>query len=316
MTSLRRLSSSLLLATGLLCLAACGNDSTGRVTVKLTDAPGDTFEKAVVTISKVYLKGSVDGEEGAEGKGEVVLRSEPITTDLLTLANDAADLVKDVEVPTGNYRELRFVITGGYVQVKEDGGSRIYSTSANYEGLPPGTQVDGELHMPSAASSGLKVKFANDADVSVTSDGGQKVILVDFDVSQSFGRAAGGSGRWVMGPVIKGADLEFSGNVEVTLRLGAGVQLPVIGDAQVQLSNFTAVLVNADGGREPMAFTAGANGVYVADFKFLLPGTYSVDLVGPAGVSFTSEPGHPTTATVGSGAEASVAFTLTAASEL
>ena len=315
MPSLRRLTSSLLLATGLLCLAACG-DSTSRVSVKLTDAPGDTFEKAVVTISKVYLKGSVEGDAGAEGKGEVVLRSEPITTNLLTLANDAADLVKDVEVPTGTYRELRFVITGGYVQVKEDGGSRVYATSANYEGLPPGTQVDGELQMPSAASSGLKVKFDKDADVSVTSDEGQKVILVDFDVSQSFGRAAGGSGRWVMGPVIKGADLEFSGNVEVTLRLGSGVALPVIGDAQVQLTSFSAVLVNADGGREPMAFTAGANGVYVADFKYLLPGTYSVDLVGPTGVSFTSDPGHPTTATVGSGAEASVAFTLTAASKL
>ena len=178
-----------------LALVACGGEQ--KVTIKLTDAPGDNFEKAVVTISRVYLKGHADG---AEGKGDVELRSSPVTTDLLTLANDATDLVKEASVPTGTYKELRFVITGAYIQVKEDDGTRrIYATSPDYAGLPGGAQVDGALQMPSAAASGLKVKFDQDADVSVTSEGDQQVILVDFDVAQSFGRQAGGSGRWVMG---------------------------------------------------------------------------------------------------------------------
>ncbi|MBU8896974.1 DUF4382 domain-containing protein [Corallococcus sp. M34] len=313
MPNLRHLASSLLLATSLLCLAACGDNSKARVTVKLTDAPGDTFEKAVVTISKVYLKGSAEGDSKGDAKGDVVLLSTPVTTNLLSLANDAADLVKDAEVPTGTYRELRFVITGGYVQVKQaSGGSRVYATSTTYEGLPAGTQVDGELQMPSAASSGLKVKFDKDADVTITSEDNQKVILVDFDVAQSFGHVAGNSDRWVMGPVIKGADLQFSGNVKATLSLGAGVTLPGVGDAQVQLGGFSAVLTNELGSQESLAFVAGTNGVYVADFKFLLPGTYQVDVVAPAGVSFTTQPAHPLTATVGSGAESSAAFTLTA----
>ncbi|MBJ6764152.1 DUF4382 domain-containing protein [Myxococcaceae bacterium JPH2] len=308
MTNLRHLASSLLLATSLLCIAACGDSSKARVTVKLTDAPGDSFEKAVVTISKVYLKGSTEGDS----KGDVVLLDSPVTTNLLTLANDAADLVKDAEVPTGTYREMRFVITGGYVQVKQSSGeSRVYATSANYEGLPAGTHVDGELQMPSAASSGLKVKFDKDADVTITSEDTQKVILVDFDVAQSFGHVAGNSDRWVMGPVIKGADLQFSGNVKATLRLGAGVTLPGVGDAQVQLSAFSAVLTNELGSKETLAFAAGTDGVYVADFKFLLPGSYQVDVVAPTGVSFATEPAHPLTATVGSGAESSAAFTLT-----
>lgn len=303
MTTLRSLLSSLLLAAGVLGLAACGDDSTARVTVKLTDAPGDNFEKAVVTITKVYLKGSED----------VVLLDEPVTVNLLTLANDAADLVKDAEVPQGTYRELRFVISGGYIQVNEDGQSRIYATSPNYAGLPEGTRADGELHMPSASSSGLKVKFDKDADVTITSEDTQKVILVDFDVAQSFGRAAGNSGRWVMGPVIKGADLQFSGNVKATLALGTGVELPG-GDTPLELSSFSAVLINADGSRETLPFSASTDGLFVADFKFLLPGTYQVDVVAPEGVSFTTAPSHPASATVGSGAEAAVNFTLTSVS--
>ncbi|WP_375760326.1 DUF4382 domain-containing protein [Corallococcus exercitus] len=304
MTTLRHLTSSLLLATGLLFLAACG-DGNSRVTLKLTDAPGDGIEKAVVTISKVYLKGSVDGDE--DGKGDVVLLSEPVTTDLLTLANDTADLVKDAEVPAGTYKELRFVITGGYIQVKQDGATRIFATSRDYAGLPEGAQVDGDLHMPSASSSGLKVKFDKDADVTITSDDEQKVILVDFDVAQSFGKEAGNSNRWVMRPIIKGADLQFSGNVEVSLEAGS-VSLPL---GPTQLGLFSAVLINADGSREPLAFTASTATRYVANFKFLLPGTYQVDLVGPEGVTFSTDITRPATATVGSGAEANVDFVLT-----
>ncbi|MCY1045656.1 DUF4382 domain-containing protein [Corallococcus sp. bb12-1] len=302
MPSLRQLTSSLLLATGLLFLAACGDDK-ARVTLKLTDAPGDSIEKAVVTISKVYLKGSVEGE----GKGDVVLLSEPVTTDLLTLANDTADLVTDAEVPAGTYKELRFVITGGYIQVKQDGQSRIFATSANYEGLPEGAQVDGDLHMPSASSSGLKVKFDKDADVTITSDDDQKVILVDFDVAQSFGKEAGNSGKWVMRPVIKGADMQFSGNVEVTLDLG-GLSLPQPGTPQ--LTDFSAVLINADGSRETMPFTLVTGTVAVADFKYLLPGTYQVDVVAPTGVSFTTDIARPAATSVSSGVESDVRFTL------
>ncbi|NRD45217.1 DUF4382 domain-containing protein [Corallococcus exiguus] len=306
MKTLRHLTSTLLMATGLLFLAACG-DGKSHVTLKLTDAPGDGIEKAVVTISKVYLKGSVEGEDGKGDKGDVVLLSEPVTTDLLTLANDTADLVTDAEVPAGTYKELRFVITGGYIQVKQDGVSRIFATSADYEGLPDGAQVDGDLQMPSASSSGLKVKFDKDADVTITSDDDQKVILVDFDVAQSFGKEAGNSGKWVMRPIIKGADMEFSGNVEVTLEAGS-VSLPM---GFPQLGSFAAVLINADGSRETLSFRASTATRYVADFKYLLPGTYQVDLVAPAGVSFTTDIARPATATVSSGAESDVHFVLT-----
>jgi Domain of unknown function (DUF4382) len=307
-----------LLSSALLALAlvACGGGEQ-KVTLKLTDAPGEGVEKAVVTISRITLKGHADandddsdglrGKDG-ESKGEIVLLDEPVTTDLLTLANDAVDLVKDARVPTGTYKELRFVITGAYLQVNEGGVSRIYASSRDYAGLPAGAQVDGSLQMPSLASSGLKVKFANDADVSITSEGDQQVILVDFDVAQSFGHAAA-SEKWVMHPVVKGADLAFSGNVKVTLTPASGVDAPAA-DALV------AVLVNADGSRESLGFSVGADGVYSADFKYLLPGSYSVGVelaqaAAQAGASFGTDPDHAVSTTVGSGAQSDVAFRLT-----
>ena len=58
---------------------------------------------------------------------------------------------------------------------------------------------------PSYAESGLKVVLNGDALEVV---GAQKVLLVDFDVEQSFGHQAGQSGQWVMHPVLTGGEIE------------------------------------------------------------------------------------------------------------
>jgi len=45
-------------------------------------------------------------------------------------------------------------------------------------------------------------------DGALTIVGPQKILLVDFDVEQSFGQLAGQSGRWVMHPVVTGGEIE------------------------------------------------------------------------------------------------------------
>jgi len=283
-------------------MVGCGGES--RVTIKLTDAPGD-FKRAVVTISEVELLG--EGENN-----RVALLNEPKTTDLITLANDTADLVKDATVPAGTYKELRFVITGAFIEVEEaDGSTKIYASSADYAGLPAGTQVAGELQLPSYGQSGLKVKIAQP----VTVEGEQKVILVDFDVAQSFGRQAGGAGRWVMSPVIKAADITFSGTVTVTLAAGEGVSLPNKDGQPLTLGDFKATLTNTGGSTETLPFTdANGDGIFEAQFVFLIPGDFSADVLAPQGVSFTTAPEHPAPVSVGNGKQVSVAFTLSSVS--
>lgn len=275
-----------LILTAAVLAAACGGSN--KVSVMLTDATGP-FQAAVVTITEIDLVGS---------GGVHVLSNTKVTTNLLTLANDAATLVSNAEVPEGNYSELRFVITGAYV----DTGSGIYASSPTYEGLPAGATVAGNLQMPSLATSGLKVDMAN-GSLDVNTD--SKVLLVDFDVAQSFGHAAGNSGNWVMHPVIKGADITVSGDVNVAVSLAAGVTLP----AGVTLANFSATLTNADNVTETLALSATGT----ATFKFLLPGTYSVGLTAPGAATITTSPAIPLSVTVGSGAAANASLTITGA---
>jgi hypothetical protein len=303
-TDMKRIS---ILASCLLSLAlgviGCGGENT--VTIKLTDAPGD-YRRAVVTISEVELLG--EGENN-----RVTLLNEARTTDLITLANDTADLVKDAVVPAGTYKELRFVITGAYIEVEQaDGSTKIFASSPDYAGLPAGAQVAGALQMPSYGASGLKVKLAEP----VTVEGEQKVILVDFDVAQSFGHTGGvGSERWIMSPVIKAADITFSGSVTVTLTKAEGVTLPTVNGRAITLGDFRATLTNTGNSTETLVFTdANGDGTFEAEFKFLIPGDFSAAIAGPQGVTFTTNPSSPTPVSLGSGRVVNVAFTLTSAS--
>ena len=203
-----------LAATALATAAACagdspptaaGGDGDGRVSILLTDAPGDVVA-AVVTIEQIYLTRGSDADEETpptEGSARHVLFDRRMTVDLLTLAGAVDTVVRDAAVPAGSYGGIRLVVSGGYLEVEnDDGTTSFYASSPDYEGLPEGVTADGELQKPSWASAGLKVQLPGGLTVS---DDDSEAVLVDFDVKQSFGRQAGKSGKWVMRPVIKGA---------------------------------------------------------------------------------------------------------------
>jgi len=277
-------------------VVGCGDSQgpgTALYSVKLKDAAGP-FTAAVVTISEVSLMGS---------GGKVVLSSTPTTVNLLTLQNGTLlDLVKDAEVPTGTYQEMRLVITGGYVQLSD---GTIFASSPTYAGLPQGATVTGNLQMPSFGQSGLKVTLPGSA-LAVT--GPQKIVVLDFNVEQSYGQDAGNSGQWVMHPVITGADIQTTGTVNVSLVLGNGVTLPVVGGHQVTLADFSATL----GGT-----TLALDGTGKATFQFVAPDTYPLSFSGPAGVTFTTDPvatvATPIQVTVPSGQAVSASATITSA---
>jgi hypothetical protein len=175
-------------------LAGCDGQSpsgTTSLSVRLKDAPGDV-QVAVVTISEVDLVGS---------GGVQVLSQAPTTVDLLTLAASATTLVQGVEVPSGTYSQLRFKIMGACIAVDDgNGGSAVYATTG-YDGTQCGTAEAQTLQEPSFAQSGLKVTMTGDA---LQLTGSEKILLVDFDVTQSFGHEANG---WVMHPVVTGGEL-------------------------------------------------------------------------------------------------------------
>ncbi len=279
-------------------LAACGGGgSTGTISLKLTDAPGD-FQAAVVTISRIEIVG--------EG-GATVLRDTPVTTNLLSLSNDVTDLVRSAVVPSGTYSQLRFVIAGAYVEVEQaGGGSAIYASSPTYEGLPAGATVAGGLKMPSFAESGLKVDLPG-GGLKVGTD--SRVLLVDFDVAQSFGHEAGDSGTWVMHPVVKAIELELSGTADVTMKLGPGVTLP----GTATLADFKAVLTNAGGSAKTLILSDRGGGTFGATFSYLIPGTYTLGFTAAGVTAFTTDPPMPATIVVASGQATVASFALTSA---
>jgi hypothetical protein len=250
-----------------------------------------------VTIDRITLTGS---------GGDLVLRDDPVTVDLVELVNTAFRLVDSAPVPPGTYTQLRFVISGGYlVVVDHDGASTSLFSTPGY--LPPPAHVDGLLKMPSFAQSGLKVILPGDALVVQTES---KVLLVDFDVQQSFGHEAGNSGSWVMHPVAKAEDILLSGNVVATLgRIATLASLDPL-----PLGSFTAVLTNGDGSEKTLPFLpVGAGTIARARFSFLLPGTYGVALKAPLGPpAFDVDPATTVAATVRSGVDALVPFVITA----
>ena len=311
----RRMSFALIAALGLAGVAVACSDSTsnatsGKITVLLTDAPGDV-KTAVVTISQIYMQGDPDADDA---NGRVILRDTPVTTDLLTLANSTADLVKDVTVPAGSYGQLRFVITGGYIEVENaDGTTSIFASSPDYAGLPAGATVAGSLQMPSYASSGLKVKLPGGG---VTIDSDQTILLVDFDVSQSYGKEAGNAGKWVMTPVMTATNLSFSGGLTVTLSKAPELTMPSVSGTPVTLGQFKATLTKAGGTPEELPLTdANLDGTFEATFQYLVAGSdYTVNFVPPTGVAtFTTNPASPATVTVTSGTSTTHAAVLTAA---
>lgn len=281
-------------------LASCSDSPTQgnptdqpRVTVRLTDAAGDIVA-AVVTISEINLQGN---------DGKLVLRSAPVTTDLVDLANSSATLVDAVAVPAGTYTQLRFVISGGYVEVENaDGSTSIYASSPTYSGLPAGAVVAGDLQMPSLAQSGLKVEFpATDLEINEDQD-----FLVDFNVSESFGHQAGNSGKWVMHPVIKGAQFTTAATVVATLKLNTGVTLPAPPSGAVTLAAFKAMLNG-----EVVSFTdPDGDGVFEARFRFLLPGTYALSVQVPTGLGVTTNLALPVNVTVDAGETETIAVVI------
>ncbi|MEJ2679655.1 MAG: DUF4382 domain-containing protein [Gemmatimonadota bacterium] len=313
------------LALAALPLAGCSDTTiatpktSGTVSIQLTDAPGD-IQAAVVTISDIYLQRSAVQDSAAiDSMGaQVDLLSAPVTTNLLTLSDSVVDLVQNATVPSGVYSQLRFVIQGAYIVVDNGNGMSVYATPGY--SVPDSLQVTGKLKCPSCAQSGLKVTMPG----ALTVNGDQNIVLVDFNVADSFGHQAGRSGMWIMHPSLKGTITTApppppTGSVLASFVLADSVTLPTVDSQQVTLADFNAVLsaaVDSGASADTMALTGpDSSGVFTATFSGVAPGAYLLNLVAPDSVTVTTDPALPDSVTVNANEQATVSATVTSAAK-
>jgi hypothetical protein len=256
----------------------------------------------VVTIAQVSLQGD---------SGAIVLARDPVTVDLLTLADTVRTLAHATTVPSGSYTALRLQVTGAYVEVSQPrGGAAIFASAPDYAGLPAGASVTGTLRLPDPGASGPEATLPEPVAVA----GDAHTVVLDFDVAQSFHRVSGVSGEWALGPMLRGIDLAATGRIEITLRATPGVVLPPVEGRVPTLADFNAILDAASTVQVDSARFADpdGDGTYTARFAYQLPGDYTAFIHGPAGLEFAAAPAS-TTIHLAAGAEASDTFTITSA---
>jgi hypothetical protein len=269
----RRMKLAVLALALMVPLAACDTSAEpafGSVSVLLTDAPGELSE-AWVTITDIYLQGR-GGELDPPASRVYLLQGAEETHELLSLANTVAELVAGELVPTGTYGQLRVIMSGGCVVANDV----VYASSASYTECG---ERQGTLQMPSFLQTGAKVLLYG-----LTVAGDQNVILLDFDVAQSF--TAGASGNYVLTPVIHGAEIGLTVGVDVTLSAGE-VELP----EGITLADFSATLTPEVGDASTVEFEE-TDGVFRAAFRYLIPdnGPFMVELELPEGVDEAVSP--------------------------
>lgn len=292
-----------------LALGACedstsGPNGDGSLTIQLTDAPGDLAE-AWIKINEFVLIGD-DSDTSSAGRIELAPEADGYIN-LLTLAGGKVlEIVDDADVPEGAYTELRLVLDEAYVRLKD---GRVFATAGAE--LPAGVTSAGTLKCPSCSQSGFKVKFPSGG----FSVGDNSVVLLDFDVSQSFGHEAGKSGQWIMHPVLRAtAQTVRLGTIRGNVALAQGVTLPACGTQTSTLGLFKPRAVM---GTDTLTGVTDTLGVYrIAN---AMPGTYALSAINDISytngdtLTFTTTV-NPATVTVAQGDSVSAAYQITAAS--
>lgn len=289
-----------LIALPFMGLAAC-DDATGpgddaTLSVQLTDAPSASVDSAWVKIDQITLQGTNGGVD--------LLDESTGFIELTQLADSATTLVQNEAVPQGTYGQLRFHVTSAAVQT--DGGA-IYSLNAAADSL--GKTASGELQCPSCTQTGIKVNMP-DGGLELQTEA--KILMLDFDVSESFGQQAGMSGMWVMHPTITSSTVQASGTVSGTVAAADTVTFPSCNGETRTVEDFVPQALAAGTDSVVKTGTVGSDGSYA--IQFLSPADYDMSyadtvVLDPDSVFFAASPSTESV-TVESGMESTVDYTI------
>ena len=228
-----------------------GSAGTGKLVLRVTDKPFDhsMVERAVVRVRRV----DVHSERGFQ----TVYSGPGMAFDLLTLQAGVTSTLIDVDLPVGDYDQIRLYINSAELGLTN---GKVYSTS------------NGNLQLTSLDTSGLKLKVS--PPVTVVS-GLDSTLLLDFDMSKTFHAVPANdplnAKKFQLHPHIKVTNVSDSGTVRgvVSEDDGFGQTVPVVG---------ATVYLMPPGVTDPTQSLASTGSVAGGAYALLgvTPGTYDL----------------------------------------
>lgn len=248
-------------------------DTGTSITILLTDAPADYIGAAEVDIGRVELI------PADESEGPIVLTEDGTDgfVNLLDFQGDATTPIAEADIEPGTFAQLRLIVEAARVELIE-----------GYEFRDGSTEKD--LFVPSGAQTGIKLNLHNAED-----DGpleivpGETVLVLDFDVSQSFvlrGNPETPAGVHGVNftPAIRVTAMDVAASISGTLTTE---------EEGLSVEGLTVVAEPVDEGDVPGYQTETGTALTAEDgtytIFFLVPGTYDVTVDLSAGLASDPE---------------------------
>jgi hypothetical protein len=251
--------------------AACSDTSgtgTGKLSVRLTDAPFPFSQVASVDVFVVRVdakQASTTDEETADEnnhEGWITIATPNSSINLLDLGQGKTMNLGETTLPTGNYQSFRLIVDTDQSSLTLKDGSK-----------PP-------IFFPSAAHSGIKVNLAE--PIQLTEDG--SVMTLDFDIGRSFVmRGNSPSNGFNFKPVIHAVAQDITGSVtgSVHANSATGAAVP---NSTVEVLTAGSLIGDTDPTHVVRSSSTDANGSF--RIAFLLPGTYVLRATPPTASGF------------------------------
>lgn len=257
-------------------LAGCSDTTgtnTGKLTVKMTDAPFPFAEVSSVDMFVVRIDArtsDVSAGEAADASntsGWTTIATPNAKINLLSLQGGVTTNLGTATLATGNYNAFRLIL----------------DTQQSSITLKDGTVMTGGngIVFPSAAQTGIKINL--DAPIQVTQD--SSVMILDFDVGSSFvlrGNSIKNNGL-LFKPVIRAVATELTGVLTGSVVSGTATG-PAVASATVDVLKDGTALTDTVAANVVASTSTDASGNY--RFSFLLPGSYEVRATPPAATTF------------------------------
>ena len=247
-----------------LLFASCNLfQTTGHINLSITDAPidGDNVDGVFITIASIEYHRNGQWELFEDFSG-------PETYNVMALDNGTNELLGALELPSGEYSQIRFILTA---PDEGSGGNNpeSYISFTDAENSP--------LFVPSGAKSGYKVKAKNSFSVPAN---GEISITIEFDLRKAV-VLRGSTGKYILKPVLRMVVEDQAGSIAGAITYSGTNSLAVFAYEEGDYSDGESD-IGADGSQFPNTVTSDlveedeTSGDLEYVLSFLAPGTYDL----------------------------------------